>query len=120
MPKLDGMHLIAVLLKLFIVEKKTNTTLFRLKESSLNNKKERILMAWKIANNSQPNTRDDTYPGICPFQKKQAVVTVHTTCKLLCKTDLQKTYTDSGRRCSLLDGKWDSCLDSCPLVTGKY
>ena len=77
-------------------------------------------MAWKIANNSQPNTRDDTYPGTCPVQKKQAVVTVHTIGKMLCKTDLQKTYTEAGRRCSLLDGKWDSCLDSCPLVTGKY
>ena len=77
-------------------------------------------MAWNTVNNSQPNTRDDTYPGICPIQKKQAVVTVHTTGKLLCKTDLQKTYTEAGRCCSLLDGKWDSCLDSCSLITNKY
>ena len=34
-------------------------------------------MAWKVVNNSQPNTRDDTYPGTCPVQKKQATVTVH-------------------------------------------
>lgn len=77
-------------------------------------------MAWKVVNNSQPNTCDDTYPGICPIKKKQAVVTVHTTGKLLSKTDLQKTYTEAGRHCSLLDSKWDSCLGTCPLVTDKY
>ena len=77
-------------------------------------------MAWKLVNNSQHNTCDDTYPGICPIQQKQAFVTIHSTGKLSCKADLQKTHTEAGRRCSLLDGKWDSCLDSCPLVTGKY
>ena len=77
-------------------------------------------MAWNIVNNAQPNSRDDIYPGICPIHNKRAVVTVHTTGKLLRKTDLHKTYTKVGRRCSLLDGKWESCLDSCPLVTGKY
>lgn len=77
-------------------------------------------MTWKIVNNSQPNTRDDRYSGICPKQKKQAVVIVHTTGKFLCKTDSQKTYTESGRHCSLLEDKWHSCLDSCPLITGKY
>ena len=77
-------------------------------------------MAWKIVNNSQPDTRNDTYYGFCPIQKKQAVVTIRAKGKLLCKSDLQKTYTAAGRCCNLLDDKHASCLDTCPLVTEKY
>ena len=76
-------------------------------------------MSGKIIKNSEPNTRDDIYHGICPIQKKQAVVTIHTTGKLWCKTDLQRTYNEVGRSCNLLDGQWNSCIDTCPLITGK-
>ena len=77
-------------------------------------------MAWKIVDNSQPTIRDVTYPGVCPVRKKQAIVTVHTIGEFLCKTDLQKTYKDAGRHCSLLGDKWEPCIFSCALVTDKY
>ena len=77
-------------------------------------------MTRKIVGNSQLTTREVPYSGVCPIRKKQAVVTVHTIGQISCKTDLQKTYKDAGRHCSLLGDKWEPCISSCSLVTDKY
>ena len=77
-------------------------------------------MYYKITKNENQNSSNHTYYGICPIQKKQAVVTIHIIDKKLCRTDLQKTHIPAGRRCSLLERQWATCLDSCPLVTDKY
>ena len=76
-------------------------------------------MACKPIKNSKPRIWDDKYFGICPIHNKQAVVTIHMVGEQLSKTDLQKTYHESGRCCSLLGRQWNVCLDSCPLVPGK-
>ena len=67
----------------------------------------------------EKNLKKEPYYGMCPLKKVEAVVTVHSIAKTLCKTDIVKTYCECGRTCSLLD-KQDICLKECPLVTAKY
>lgn len=83
-------------------------------------------MVWKEVHNSETDIRNDSFFGFCPKVNKQATVTVYSVGSRYCKTDLQKTYRQSGFRCSLRDeGKGMEeccCLDikECPLVPDKY
>ena len=78
-------------------------------------------MAWKeIRNNNQPDFRDEPFWGNCPKFNKKAKVVVHIVGKKDSKYDLQNTYHKRGMTCSLLEDKYDSCMESCPLVTEKY
>lgn len=78
-------------------------------------------MAWKIVNNSEPDFKEEKFVGECPMYRKDAMITVFFTGRKMCKTDLQKTYSESGRKCDLLleaEGvSFTSCMESCPLVT---
>ena len=78
-------------------------------------------MRGKVINNSQPVFRDVPFVGTCPLHGKDAIVTVGYSGKQMCKTDLQKTYSEYGRRCNLLmevEGvSIAPCIENCPLVT---
>lgn len=77
-------------------------------------------MKWKPINSNEKDTRQEIYYGNCPLKKQKAEITVSIVAKTLCRTDLHKTYCESGRKCSLLLDKLDSCLKNCPLVTDSF
>lgn len=78
-------------------------------------------MAWKVINNSEPEFKEDKFVGECPIHHKDAMITVFSTGRKMCETDLQKTYRESGRKCDLLievEGvSFAPCVGKCPLVT---
>lgn len=80
-------------------------------------------MGWTRINNSEPDSLERRYSGICPQMDKPAEVTTYYWGSKWCKTDLQKTYRRSGMKCSLLEetGKVScSCIRNCPFVSEEY
>ena len=78
-------------------------------------------MAWKIIRNSEPDFREECFTGMCQRFGKTATITIISVGSMMCKTDLQKTYSEYGRRCNLLmevEGvSIAPCIENCPLVT---
>ena len=77
-------------------------------------------MIGKIINNSEPDFKENQFEGKCPKYCKEVKVTVRYSGRKTCKTDLQKSYTEVGRKCSLLVETEKSlfalCMENCPLV----
>ncbi len=81
-------------------------------------------MAWNIVRNDEPDLKKELYSGVCPELGKMAEVTVYYVGSKWCKTDLQKTYRQSGVVCSLLQetdkAKFSPCMENCPFIPKKY
>lgn len=81
-------------------------------------------MAWNEIRNSEPDFREEYFTGTCPRFNLTATITIKSIGRVLCKTDLQKTYRKADLKCSLLEGTKEAafspCMENCPLEPEKY
>ncbi len=70
----------------------------------------------KIVRNADYYNPQIEYTVKCPKYNVAATVTVLYSAKQSCKTDLQPTYSESGKKCSLWDNKNIFPCIECPII----
>jgi hypothetical protein len=77
-------------------------------------------MAWKVSRN-EPSERVEQWICVCPKANDKAIITASYTGSQWCETDLGKTYSLAGWKCSLLEEKKFLCSrDTCPYKPSQY
>lgn len=81
-------------------------------------------MTWNVKNNNEPSTKTIANSGMCSRFNVKANVVSFFSGRIICKTDLQKTYFYQGAECSLLEqtkeANFSPCMDSCPLIIKQF
>ena len=75
-------------------------------------------MKWQPIRNENYNSLDTYCRGKCPIFNESATLSIHLSGKLICKSDLQPTFTPYFEECSLLKEKNEkdaACVISCPI-----
>ena len=75
-------------------------------------------MKWQPIGNSNNCFRETYCCGKCLIYNEGATLSIHLSCKQMCKSDLQPTFTPYITECSLLKEKNDkntACMLSCPI-----
>lgn len=70
----------------------------------------------KIVRNSDYYNPQIEYTSRCPKYNADATVTVCYSAKKSCKTDIQPTYSMTGKKCSLWDGESVFPCVECPII----
>ena len=73
----------------------------------------------KIVRNKNYYNSEEQYTAVCSKYNKEATITVFYRAPKLCKTDIQPTLIESGRKCSLCDENKSICLE-CPIAIKRY